>query len=114
MNIETIQEVKQYLNDLITILYEKGYFVYEETAKKYVDELIDDIQTNLPTKLHKPAPKYFNNYGKNMKYAGFRKNKHTIWYVFFQTYEKNGETTYLIRYIANNHTIAQYLEEEWD
>ena len=109
MKVYTIPKVKQYLNDLITILYEKGYFGYEETAKKYVDELLDDIVTKLPTKLHKPAPECFDKYGKNMEYAGFQKNKRTTWYVFFTKYLENGEEIYLVRYIANNHTIAQYL-----
>jgi hypothetical protein len=109
MKVYTTSEVKQYFNDLITILYEKEYFSYEETAKKYVDELLDDIIANLPTKRHKPAPKRFDKYGKGMKYAAFKKNKRTTWYAFFKTYEENGETIYLVRYIANNHIIAQYL-----
>ena len=37
MTVYTKPEVKQYLNDLITILYEKEYFSYEETAKQYVE-----------------------------------------------------------------------------
>jgi len=109
MNVYTIPKVKQYLNDLITILYDKGYFGYEETAKKYVDKLLDDIVTKLPAKLHKQAPEYFDIYGKNMKYAAFPKNRRTTWYVFFTVYWKNDEKIYLVRYIANNHTIAQYL-----
>ena len=64
---------------------------------------------NLPVKLHRPAPDYFNKYGKNMEYAVFKKNKHTQWYVFFRVYQKDGEIIYQVRYIGNNHTIAQYL-----
>ena len=109
MNVIVIPEVLEYIESLIPLLYEKGYFIFEETAQKYVDELYDDIQVTLPTRVHKPAPKYFDKYGKNMEYAGFKKNKHTIWYVFFTTYWENGEEFYLVRYIANNHTIAQYL-----
>jgi len=90
-------------------LFENEYFGFEDAAQKYVDDLFDDIITKLPTRLHKPAPKYFNKYGKNMKYAAFKKNKRTTWYVFFKTYNKDGETIYLVRYIANNHTIAQHL-----
>ena len=108
MNIETTPEVKQFLNNIITILYEEGYFVFEETAKKYVDDLIDDIQTNLPTKQHRPAPKRFDKYGKNMEYAVFKKSKRTQWYVFFRVYRENGEVFYQVRYISNNHTDAQY------
>ena len=109
MNIYALPEVKQYLNNLITILYEKGYFSYEESAKKYVDDLFDDITNNLSSKLCKPAPKHFERYGKNMEYATFKKSKHTTWYVFFDIYKYNDEVIYLVRHIENNHTAAQYL-----
>ena len=39
----------------------------------------------------------------------FKKNKNTQWYAFFRIYEERGELIYQIRYIANNHTVAQYL-----
>jgi len=109
MNVIFLPEVRRYFNDLIPILYEKGYFVFKETAKKYVDDLFSNIEKDLPLCLHKPAPTYFDKYGKNMKFTWFRKNKNTTWYVFFETYKANGQTIYLVRYVANNHTIAQYL-----
>jgi len=109
MKIIALPEVRIYLQNLAHTLYEKEYFGFEETAKNYVIELFNDIKTNLSTKLHKSAPEYFDKYGKNMEYAGFRKNKNTTWYVFFTTYIENGEEIYLIRYINNNHAIAQYL-----
>ena len=109
MNVIFTKKVLLYFEELIIILYDKEYFGLLETSKRYVDELVDDILTNLPTKQHKPAPKYFNKYGKGMYYASFKKNKRTTWYAFFCKYRENGETIYLIRYIANNHTVAQYL-----
>jgi hypothetical protein len=103
-------DVKQYLNDLITILYEQSYFYFEDTAKKYVDELLDDIITNLPGKLKRPASKYFiDKFGKGLYYAVFPKSKRTHRYIFFRIYKKNGELYYQVRYIANNHTAAQHL-----
>ena len=102
-------EVLRYSENLVQILYDKGYFGFPYSAKKYVKELFDEITDNLPRRLHKPAPKYFEKYGKEMKYAAFRKSKNTIWYVFFETYIENGEIIYLIRYLGNNHIIAQYL-----
>jgi hypothetical protein len=110
MNVIFTKKVLLYFEELIIILYDKKYFGLLETSKRYVDELVDDILTNLPTKQHKPAPQYFDKYGKDMKYAAFKKSKHTIWYVFFKTYRENGDMVYLVRYIANNHTIAQYLQ----
>jgi len=104
-----VPEVLKYSENLVQILYEKGYFGFKDTAKKYVKELFDDIKMTLPTRLHKPAPRYFDKYGKNMKFAFFVKNKHTTWYAFFTKYDDNGEIIYLVRYIANNHTVAQYL-----
>ena len=108
MKVVALQSVISYLNNLVLILYEKEYFGFMESARNYVGELLRDITINLPTKLHKPAPKHFDKYGKNMEYAIFRKNKQTTWYVFFRVYQKYGEDIYQIRYIANNHTIAQY------
>ena len=102
-------EVKAYFDDLIITLYEKDYFGFEVSAIKYVDDLIDDIKADLPTRQHKSAPQYFDQYGKDMLYAAFRKNKQTTWYAFFTKYNENGNTFYLVRYIANNHTVAQYL-----
>ena len=109
MKVSTTSDIKEYLNNLVTILYEKEYFGFEEQAIEYVDDLLDDIITTLPIHQKKPAPKHFNKYGKGMYYAVFKKNKHTHWYVFFRIYRKNGELIYQIRYISNNHVIAQYL-----
>ena len=72
-------------------------------------ELYEDIVANLSVHRAKPAPKYFDRYGKDMEYAVFKKNKHTSWYVFFRVYRKNGEEIYQVRYITNNHVMAQYL-----
>jgi len=109
MKVIFLPDVRKYFNNLIPILYEKGYFGFRETAKKYVDDLFDDIEINLPIHSHKPAPKYFDKYGKGLYYAVFPKSKRTQWYAFFRIYQKNGEIIYQVRYIANNHTVAQYL-----
>jgi hypothetical protein len=109
MNVRFLPEVLDYFEELAIILYEKEYFGFYETSRLYVDELVESIKTKLPTHPSKPAPAYFDKYGKNMEYAVFKKNKYTFWYVFFRVYRKNGEDIYQVRYIANNHVIAQYL-----
>jgi len=109
MRIIVLPEVLEYLEELIVILYEKEYFGFLETSSSYVMELLDDIDANLHTHRHRPAPKFFDKYGKGMYYAVFRKSKNTQWYVFFTSYKNNGEIIYLIRYIGNNHLVAQYL-----
>ena len=75
----------------------------------YVNDLIFDIKTKLPTRQHKPAPPYYEKYGKELYYAIFKKNKRTSWYAFFSKYEENEKIVYLIRYIGNNHTDAHHL-----
>lgn len=109
MRVEIASEAIEYFNELSTILYKKDYFGFEENALKYVSDLLDDIAENLHTKTKKPAPAYFNRYGKRMLYAVFQKNKTTQWYVFFTVYKNADELVYLIRYISNNHMVAQYL-----
>jgi len=109
MTVIYLPKVRKYFENLVPLLYEQGYFSYKESAQKYVDDLFDNISGNLPTRLHKPAPKYFDKYGKSMKYAIFKKNKNTSWYAFFKTYEMNGERIFLVRYVGNNHVVAQHL-----
>jgi len=109
MRVILLPEVLEHLEDLSVLLYEKGYFSFQDTALEYVLELYDDIVLTLPMRQHKPASSYFDRYGTDMHYASFRKNKQTTWYAFFATYYENGNTIYLVRHIANNHTVAQYL-----
>jgi len=109
MKVLAKPEVIDYLEDLITILHKKGYFGFEEYAINYVNELIDVITKELPTRVSKPAPKHFEIYGNNLRYTGFKRNRKTTWYVFFETYEENEEIIYLICHVENNHTCAQYL-----
>jgi hypothetical protein len=92
-------------NDLIDILYEQNYFGSMEYAKKYVVSLKDYIEKHIPFLLKKPAPPYFDKYGKTMKYITYNSTKQTTWYIFFQ---QTGNR-YLIRYITNNHLEGQYI-----
>lgn len=109
MKIIFLQETLDYFNELSTLLFEQDYFGFEENALKYVDDLLNDIKKNVHARVQKPAPVYFDRYGKRMFYATFKKSKNTQWYVFFTKYKDRGETVYLIRYIGNNHTISQHL-----
>jgi len=109
MKVLFLPEVRQYFQELEDILFEKEYFGFEDHAIQYVRELIYEIENTLPVRTCKKAPPYFNRYGKNLYYASFRKNKATQWYVFFTRYRERDEMIYLVRYISNNHVIAQYL-----
>lgn len=61
-----LPEVRDYFSELIRVLYEKDYFSFESDAIAYVTDLFSDIEQNLPTKPRKPAPFYFERYGKDM------------------------------------------------
>ena len=41
MNVIILPEVLEYLDDLVFLLFEKGYFSYLETSQYYIDDLID-------------------------------------------------------------------------
>ena len=110
MRVLFLPEVSQQFVELAEILYDKGYMSFLDTAVKYSEELFYEIQNLLPRKVHKKAPEYFNRFGRDMSYASFQKNKHTTWYIFFNVYDVVGETVYLVRYMSNNHVIAQHLE----
>lgn len=109
MKVLYLPIVRIYLQELSQILYEKDYFAYIETAENYVKELLDSIAKTLPSSPSKLAPDYFKRYGKNLFYVTLRKSKTTQWYVFYNVYQTNGETIFLVRYISNNHVSAQYL-----
>ena len=109
MNVIFAPEVQEYYDYLEQVLYEYGYFGNIQSSKKYVKDLFDDITAHLNVIQHRPAPKYFDRYGKGMKYAVFRKNRRTSWYVFFKKYRENDDDVFLVRYIANNHTVAHLL-----
>ena len=84
MKVIILPQVLDYLDKTVYVLYEKQYFSFMDLSKKYVDKLLCDIEKNLPTKRHKPAPKRFDKYGKGMKYASFKKSKRTVWHAFFK------------------------------
>lgn len=64
MNVLFLLKVRKYSARLIRILYSKGYFGCEKSAQRYIDELFLDIEANLPSCRHKPAPPHFDRYGK--------------------------------------------------
>jgi hypothetical protein len=104
-----LKAIRIYFDRLIPKLHDLGYFCFAETAKKYVSEIFEEIEIQIPIQRHRPAPKHFDKYGKEMKYVVIRKNKNTHWYVFFEITQKGNEIIYKVRYISNNHAIAQYL-----
>jgi hypothetical protein len=104
-----LPEVHEYLEDLAIFLYKHDYFGYYDDALQYVDDLVFDIEKNLPTKVKRRAPLVFRKYGINLEFASFSKNRRTTWYVFFDRYIENGNQIFLVKHIENNHTAAKYM-----
>ena len=98
------KEVELYLDELLIVLFEKGYFSFPDDAKSYVDRIINYIEQNIGILPERNAPQYFNRYAMNLKYIIYRANKATSWYVFYQ----QRENIFLIRHITNNHVAAQH------
>jgi hypothetical protein len=96
--------IEIYLDELLIQLFEKGYFGFPNTAKKYVDLLILYTEKYVGILPGKKAPIYFVQYGSNLKYITYQANKRTTWYIFYQ---ERGDV-FLIRHITNNHVAAQY------
>jgi hypothetical protein len=112
MKVLALPKVQQYLKELSYTLYEKGYFSFLDSSEQYVEELFTDMTTTLPIRLHKPAPKHFEQYGKDLHYATFKKSNRTTWYAFFTKHRQDNDIVYLVRYISNNHATGQFLNSD--
>ena len=104
-----LPEVADQFLELAEVLYNEGYLGFKDIAIDYAENLFHDIQSNLPHKLRKDAPEYFERYGKELFYSSFPRNKHTTWYVFYSVHEVDSDTIYLIRYLGSNHVIAHHM-----
>ena len=62
MKVLFLPEVEDYLYELTEILYKKEYFGFKESAVKYVTDLENDIKINLPNKVKRQAPGFFDRY----------------------------------------------------
>lgn len=92
------QEVIDFLENLVEILFEKGYFRFEESAQIYVSKIYDFIEFELTKFPHKQTPNKLLRFGS--KYAFYKANDRTTWYIFF---ESKGNR-YVVTHITNNHT----------
>ena len=105
MKVIFAPEVEEDLFELVEILVRKGYLGTYEFAISYVEDLIHFIQTNIQKKIRIKAPAYFDKFGSDLWYITYRRNMNTTWYIFFVQMEN----TYWVKYISNNHVVAQYL-----
>lgn len=80
--IDYLPEVRTYLEDLILVLFEKEYFGFKESAKKYVSQLIDYVDEEALTIPHKTSPKQLRYLGRY--YFIYKPNNRTTWYIFLE------------------------------
>lgn len=104
INIILHKNVNEFLDELIFILFENDYFGFEESAQEYVQKIYDFIEFNLSTFPYKNTPAELHSLGS--KYASYKANQNTTWYIFFENFENK----FIVTYIANNHLeIAKFL-----
>ena len=92
--------VQDFFDELITTLFSKEYFSYEENAIAYVQKLVFYIEENIDGLPHKKSPNSLLKYGDF--YVFYKSNSRTTWYIFFSKKKKN----YLIKYLTNNHIFT--------
>ena len=98
------KNVTDYLEELISILYENEYFGFESDAEEYVKKIYDFIEYNLPIFPFKKTPENLSQLGS--KYIFYKANHTTTWYIFFE----NLENRHIVTYITNSHSeIVQHL-----
>jgi hypothetical protein len=97
INLLFSQEVVDYLDHLLNILYEQQYFGYKSSTKAYVTKIYDFIDNSITTFPFKKTPEKLKHFGQN--YIFYNSNDRTTWYIFF---EKKGND-YIITGILNNH-----------
>jgi hypothetical protein len=78
------KEVEVFLDKLLIVLFEEGYFGFPESAKSYVDKLLDYLEQHIGIFPGRATPPYFNRYAENMKYITYHANRRTTWYIFYQ------------------------------
>ena len=75
MKVLFLPEVVNQFLELAQVLYDEGYLGFKDAAIAYSEQLFRDIQTNLPLKVRKGAPAYYERYGTDLFYSAFKQNK---------------------------------------
>lgn len=96
--------VESDLWELIEILINEGYISSFPFAVKFVQDLVEYIETHLQNKPHKKAPNIFGKYGHNLKYITYNSKSKTTWYILFEEHVDS----YFVTYITNNKFEGHY------
>jgi hypothetical protein len=97
MRVLIQNEVINYLDELIFILYKDEYFSYLENAENYVLNIYDYIEKYIPLDIHKKSPEKLNKFGSF--YIFYNSNPRTTWFIFFNKKDEK----YIVTHISNNH-----------
>lgn len=90
--------VVNYFNKLIDKLFEEDYFSYKESAKFYVDKLINQSLKRIKSRKHFITPATLAHFGESFIHVSI--NKNTTWYILF----KQRENRILVTHVFNNHS----------
>ena len=98
------QNVTDYLEELILVLYENEYFGFEIDAQDYIQKIYDFIEQSISVFPYRNTPLKLLQLGS--KYIFYKANPNTTWYIFFES----SDNRFLITYITNNYSeIVQFL-----
>ncbi len=92
------QNVLDYLDDLVHILFVEEYFGFVESSEVFVDKIIDFIKNDIQNFPARKTPDKLKNFGSN--YIFYKSNQRTTWYIFFEKMNNN----YLITNIINSNS----------
>ena len=96
-------KVYKFFTALIDKLFYENYFSNEESAKKYVKRLINEVSRKIAFKKHFTTPSPLSHFGS--KYVHISTNKNTTWYFLFEM----SENRFLITHVFNNYSIEASL-----
>ena len=89
--------VLNYFDTLIFVLFENEYFGFVESSEEYINRIVDFIYSNINSFPSKKTPTELQKFAAN--YIFYKINPRTTWYIFFE--KQNND--YFITHIMNNH-----------
>lgn len=91
-------DVTQYLEDLVLILRDEGYFNFIEEAELYVFDIFAAIPIAIQSQPHKLSPTSLTKFGD--LYVTYNSSGRTTWYIFFSVYGGRA----IVEFVTNNHS----------
>lgn len=89
--------VLNYFDELIFVLFEDEYFGFVESSEEYISRIVDFIYFNIDRFPSKKTPIQLQKFGPN--YIFYKINPRTTWYIFFEKENNN----YFVTHLMNNH-----------